>query len=344
MGRGYNHRPDCTCGWCTSKWGSRSRATVSPVRRSQPEVQTKSCYQLFGISPIRPIYESYTIPNARCPVCGAAVFFYQSPNGGRVFFDELGPPWPKHPCTSMGDTFGKHYVPTPVGDRTNKEVVRPIQWQQEGWQPFFLSDVYKDGGLYKLHGKLGNVNLSFYVCKKKKIPMFVCGNVRDYICFAKGVRKGVWEVSIYYQTRTTFLCAQDFCEAKQIWKKEKRERVALQQPPRKKQKKAAHPPKKNVKKDVITSKVKVLDDRSNKFGRLYASFFSEILVTCCKCQKTYRIRIDTFENRTVLNVVRACLKGGCVACNHRKFKVHGISHANTSFDLIVKVPFLKKAS
>jgi hypothetical protein len=38
-------------------------------------------------------------PNAYCPVCGAPVFFYQNENGSRVFFDELGPPWPKHPCT-----------------------------------------------------------------------------------------------------------------------------------------------------------------------------------------------------------------------------------------------------
>ena len=44
-------------------------------------------------------YVSYVNPNARCPVCGADVFFYQSPYGGRVFFNELGPPWPKHPCT-----------------------------------------------------------------------------------------------------------------------------------------------------------------------------------------------------------------------------------------------------
>ena len=39
-----------------------------------------------------------TNPNARCPVCGAAVYFYQSPDGGKVYFDELGHPWPKHPC------------------------------------------------------------------------------------------------------------------------------------------------------------------------------------------------------------------------------------------------------
>ncbi len=42
---------------------------------------------------------SYVNPNAHCPVCGERVFFYQSPNGGRVFFDDLGWPWPKHSCT-----------------------------------------------------------------------------------------------------------------------------------------------------------------------------------------------------------------------------------------------------
>ena len=43
--------------------------------------------------------DSHVDPNARCPVCDAHVFFYQSPYGGRVYFDALGWPWPKHPCT-----------------------------------------------------------------------------------------------------------------------------------------------------------------------------------------------------------------------------------------------------
>lgn len=41
----------------------------------------------------------YVNPNARCPVCGAPVFFYTNASGSRVYFDDLGPPWPKHPCT-----------------------------------------------------------------------------------------------------------------------------------------------------------------------------------------------------------------------------------------------------
>lgn len=41
----------------------------------------------------------WVTPNASCPVCGAAVYFYANEYGSRVFFDGLGPPWPKHPCT-----------------------------------------------------------------------------------------------------------------------------------------------------------------------------------------------------------------------------------------------------
>ena len=33
-----------------------------------------------------------------CPVCRTAVFFYRNSQGSRVFFDELGKPWPKHDC------------------------------------------------------------------------------------------------------------------------------------------------------------------------------------------------------------------------------------------------------
>lgn len=43
--------------------------------------------------------QSYVNPNARCPVCHEPVYFYQSPTGGRIFFDDLGWPWPKHGCT-----------------------------------------------------------------------------------------------------------------------------------------------------------------------------------------------------------------------------------------------------
>jgi hypothetical protein len=49
----------------------------------------------------------YVNPNARCPVCNAGVYFYANEHGSRVFFDHLGPPWPKHPCTDIP----RDYVP-----------------------------------------------------------------------------------------------------------------------------------------------------------------------------------------------------------------------------------------
>ena len=47
----------------------------------------------------RSISGCYVNPNARCPVCKEPVFFYANAAGSRVYFDELGPPWQKHPCT-----------------------------------------------------------------------------------------------------------------------------------------------------------------------------------------------------------------------------------------------------
>ena len=83
---GHNHYASCTCGWCLTLRGSQSGVLYTSGG---------------GVSAFRTI-ESFTTPNAACPVCGASVFFYQSPNGGRVFFDNLGPPWTKHPCTYQG--------------------------------------------------------------------------------------------------------------------------------------------------------------------------------------------------------------------------------------------------
>lgn len=38
-------------------------------------------------------------PNARCPECDEAVWYFEDRNGGRVFFDTVWPDWDKHPCT-----------------------------------------------------------------------------------------------------------------------------------------------------------------------------------------------------------------------------------------------------
>lgn len=45
--------------------------------------------------------DTRTLPNYRCNYCGSDVFFFQSHNGGKVLFDALGKPWPKHNCMGI---------------------------------------------------------------------------------------------------------------------------------------------------------------------------------------------------------------------------------------------------
>lgn len=66
--------------------------------------------------------DQYVNPNATCPVCGVRVFFFQSRYGGRVFFNELGWPWPKHGCTDNSIAQSRAVQPlapkrSPVGFR-----------------------------------------------------------------------------------------------------------------------------------------------------------------------------------------------------------------------------------
>jgi hypothetical protein len=113
---------NCSCGWGgTGHLGTRNDG--------------RSITSSFAFIPkITGYAESFVNPNARCPVCGESVFFYQSPSGGRVFFDELGPPWRKHPCTN------NESMPSPI----TPEYIQPTRvyhWQSNRWQPFLLTGV-----------------------------------------------------------------------------------------------------------------------------------------------------------------------------------------------------------
>lgn len=95
----WNHPKNCNCGWGgawhgnTLYGGGRGGTPRRPVERSYPPALPLSMRS--ASLDLR----SLTVPNARCPVCGMSVFFYRNSYGSRVFFDDLGPPWPKHPCT-----------------------------------------------------------------------------------------------------------------------------------------------------------------------------------------------------------------------------------------------------
>ena len=86
--------------------------------------QYRNQYKTFG---------SYVNPNAKCPECGKQVFFYQSESGGKVYFDELGPPWPKHVCTD-------NYRKTKVSS----------SWLSSGWKPCILKTYSSENGFLNI--------------------------------------------------------------------------------------------------------------------------------------------------------------------------------------------------
>lgn len=110
-------------------------------------------------------YPSYVNPNATCPRCGKSVYFYQSPSGGRVYFNELGPPWPKHGPSSWECPDEEENEPSRTTRITPSIFPQPIQakkseaaktqsrpnlttpeWRKAGWSPLLLSKAEPSGG------------------------------------------------------------------------------------------------------------------------------------------------------------------------------------------------------
>lgn len=127
--RGNNHSDDCGCEWCgnvgwnVDSWGGGGAGGGVP---SFP-------VRLPGH------LEGEPEPNAKCPVCGERVHFRQLDNGGRVYFDALGPPWPKHPCTD--NSFAASSIVAPTGWDIPDNVEPSVEPADDlniatGWTPF----------------------------------------------------------------------------------------------------------------------------------------------------------------------------------------------------------------
>lgn len=86
---GYNHYPDCMCGWCYKE--PSSYGSTSDTSRSNNYVSVTYHY-----------YASKTNPSI-CDHCGQEIFFVHH-NGGIACVESLGYPWPKHDCLGIYGT------------------------------------------------------------------------------------------------------------------------------------------------------------------------------------------------------------------------------------------------
>lgn len=115
-------------------------------------------------------YESYVNPHAICPVCGEEIFFYQSPSGGRVFFDSLGPPWPKHPCTTNIEIARRVIItkPTTKGKKTKSE-----PWKKEGWAPLSTArfESIHNGTYVRLKLEYKGENIALFFLDIPNLPL-----------------------------------------------------------------------------------------------------------------------------------------------------------------------------
>lgn len=117
---------------------------------------------------------TFVNPNANCPVCGAEVFFYQNEHGSRVFFDELGPPWPKHPCTDssagpLARSAGSTGSTTPP-IRSNQETSLVEQWLRSAGldpeQDFIAKYKLSPWEAHELEGRFGGRRNSVVVLRR----------------------------------------------------------------------------------------------------------------------------------------------------------------------------------
>jgi len=189
----HNHSESCTCGF-----GGSGRGEGAPrYNRSEPFTRN-----LWTVSTDRP-FDSFVNPNAICPVCSAPVFFYQSSDGGRVFFDELGYPWLKHPCT---DNVRRSKYPIAQQFVSGENSTRTMYgWETSGWRPFTIGVFTRlNKRITKIIGILEGYELIVYANAR----VFYRNESLDVasICIAQinRVRDGVLRVSMILSSGFAF--------------------------------------------------------------------------------------------------------------------------------------------
>jgi len=185
MCNAYNHPSNCACGWggdCHAGGGHNGPIPKWDNSNSSPVIRTDN-YQ--------PEYFSFTNPNATCPICGAQVYYYQNCHGSKVYFDELGKPWPKHACLTNEKISSMRF------DRKDLKFSYDIYDSIFMLRPIHLLKCDKNGKYFRLLFKTRRKVFSFFT-KEQLFPIdLLFFETREGVNYIHGFRELAFELKLY---------------------------------------------------------------------------------------------------------------------------------------------------
>jgi len=146
--------------------------------------------------------QSFTRPTT-CDICGGKCFYYENEYGSKVFFQELGPPWPKHDCIK----------------RQQQRPKPPWQWELSGYEPCVIFKAIPVVQLQRLvvyvRRLINGQSLALRV-GARDIKSFINRLHQPFLI--KAVAPTVWELNTYAQFYERFEPRPYTChEAQSAW-------------------------------------------------------------------------------------------------------------------------------
>ena len=124
-------------------------------------------------------FRAFTVPNVKCKTCHQLVYYYEHPSGSRVLFDELGPPWPLHPCFVAGQQKKQSGL---------KTLAKSVSKKEKGWFPLVIerAELDRDNVNVNVHARSENAAYVFTIPSATlRERMIEVGQVKRLLAQAK---------------------------------------------------------------------------------------------------------------------------------------------------------------
>lgn len=122
-------------------------------------------------------FRAFTIPNVKCRKCGLHVYYYEHPSGSRVLFDELGPPWPLHPCFADGQNIKKKSV---------SPSVKTVSKKEKGWFPIIIEKAQLRQNHIEVNARTEKSVLNFLITASTLMARKITvSQIKDLLVLAK---------------------------------------------------------------------------------------------------------------------------------------------------------------